>query len=137
MLAIAIAAFVLLEGLTLMGIALVLSLRKRAWLAASRRAWGHVLELREETDRDGAKVRRPVIAFRDNRGQDRTFASRYATAQPQLKLGARVEVLYQAANPDDAEVAVLMAQWGMPIILGIAGILSLASAPVVYLSFRH
>lgn len=81
------------------------------------RATGTVITLEESSDSDGSCCAySPVIEFQAN-GQSYTFESNNASNPPAYKVGQSVPVLYDPADPANAQINRWSERWLMPIIL--------------------
>ncbi|NTU55801.1 MAG: DUF3592 domain-containing protein [Anaerolineales bacterium] len=78
---------------------------------------GKVIRLEESNDSEsGCCVYSPVIEFQAN-GQTFTFEGDNASDPPAYKVGEQVEVIYDPANPDTAQINKWTERWLFPIII--------------------
>jgi hypothetical protein len=78
---------------------------------------GKVIRLEESNDSEsGCCVYSPVIEFEAN-GQTFTFEGDNASDPPAYKVGEQVEVIYDPANPDTAQINKWTERWLFPIII--------------------
>lgn len=102
--------------------------QNRKLQALADHAAGKVVELR----RDGDSTYRPVVSFRTAQGQAVTFATSWATNPPAYRVGDSVNVLYDAAAPDQARIDGFLAFWAGTLILGfVASVFGLLCATLM------
>jgi hypothetical protein len=78
---------------------------------------GTVVDLNESSDPEGSCCTySPVIEFTVN-GKPYIFTGDNATNPPAYQVGEEVEILYDPANPDTAQINKWTERWLMPIIL--------------------
>ena len=70
---------------------------------------------------------RPKVRFTASDGRARTFVSPVGRGKPYVE-GTEVQVAYDPANPDDAEVAGFVANWLVPLAMVAFGAVALATA---------
>lgn len=90
-----------------------LSYRVHSFVGASQHAAGEVVALDE--NEDGAK---PIVRFTDRAGRMVEFQSSVRSKPPSNAVGDRVEVLYDPAKPEGAEINGFFSLWLGPLILG-------------------
>lgn len=130
------AGLMVVQGVVLGVVAYVFFRKRSAKLAACRRMWGDVIDVREHSGGEGP-TKHPVIRYKTERGEEVTFESRFGSSNWEIKPGDRLEILANADNPSDAEVVNFMAQWGLPIVLAIASAGSILGAVAVYVILRR
>lgn len=107
--------------------------QNRRLQAVADHAVGKVVELRRDSD----STYRPVVSFRTAQGQAITFATSWATNPPAYRVGDSVNVIYDAAAPDQARIDSFIAFWAGTLILGfIATIFGLLSAILMVVAKR-
>jgi hypothetical protein len=116
-------------ALLLVGIAVVLfavaaHLVRRATrrLRAGGRAKGVIVGSEETfgSSGDNRPYYRPKVRFAARDGHSHTFVSPVGRGKPYAN-GANVDVVYDPANPEDAEIAGFVAQWLVPLALAAFG----------------
>ena len=70
----------------------------------------------DESNTDGSSTYSPVVEFTAN-GQTYTFESDNASSPPAYQVGETVNVRYDPADPNTAQIDKLTERWLMPIIL--------------------
>ena len=63
----------------------------------------------------------PRVRFVTEDGITKEFQSRVGASPPAYRLGEKVKVLYDPANPYDAQVASFLSLWGLPLLLFVMG----------------
>lgn len=107
--------------------------QNRRLQAVADHAAGKVVELRRDSD----STYRPVVSFRTAQGQPVTFVTSWATNPPAYRVGDSVNVIYDAAAPDQARIDSFIAFWAGTLILGlIATIFGLLSAVLMVVAKR-
>lgn len=81
----------------------------------------------------GGRTLRPVVAFKTYDGQEIKFVSSFSSNPPKYSPGDRVGVLYQAENPQNAEVDTFFAVWGVIFILFLIGSVIFGFALIILL----
>jgi hypothetical protein len=131
-----ITAFMLAEATVFGILSYAFYRKKKSQLAGCERTWGDVMEVKEHAGSEDS-TKHPVIRFRTPRGEDITFESKFGGSNWQVKPGDRLEVFYHPQHPADAEVVSFMAQWALPMIMGVVCVASLIGAPIVFLMLKH
>ena len=116
-------------GLLLAGGLWLLWARTALWFGGAR-ATGEVVELRERmrSDRGESPNFIPVVRFKDPAGVERQFQSRTGGDAKRWPVGTRVPVLFDALDPDKAEIAVPLHFWTAPLGVLLFGLLVLFAA---------
>jgi hypothetical protein len=123
---IAFGSLFLVIGLVLAGVSV-------SFLTDAEKARGTVVALEWRNDSVGTSSRRvrsndkpaayPVVEFTPTDGAPRTFRSTTGSNPPSYEEGDRVEVLYRADSPDDAEINGFASLWLLPLVFGGIGLL--------------
>jgi hypothetical protein len=123
---IAFGSLFLVIGLVLAGVSV-------SFLTDAEKARGTVVALEWRNDSVGTSSRRvrsndkpaayPVVEFTPTDGAPRTFRSSTGSNPPSYEEGDRVEVLYRADSPDDAEINGFASLWLLPLVFGGIGLL--------------
>ena len=79
-------------------------LRTQRFVSSAERAKGTVTDLDMRSDSDGTAYY-PVVSYTTKEGREVTFTSATGGNPPPKRRGDEVEVLYEAANPEEAEKA--------------------------------
>lgn len=99
------------------------------------RARGRIVAMeRFEADEDPPSC--PVVEIATSSGERRRFRSSACVWMP-FGLGDSVDVLYRAADPDDACIDSFWTMWLGPVILGAIGAIASALSLVLALASRH
>ena len=132
-----IAAFTLISGIAFGVFAWVVFQRKKAKLALCQRTVGEVIEVREHhRGGEGGPTKHPIIRYQAGNGETLTFESVFGSSNWKVQPGDRLDILVNENNPADAEVVGFLAQWGLPLVLGIVSLVSIIGAPIVYLVLK-
>jgi hypothetical protein len=78
-----------------------------------------------------------VVEFTSADGTHRTFRSSTGTNPPSYEEGERVEVLYRADSPEDAEIDGFASLWLLPLIFGGIGLVTAGIGTAVALVGRR
>ncbi|MFG2724587.1 DUF3592 domain-containing protein [Streptomyces canus] len=123
---IAFGSLFLVIGLVLAGVSV-------SFLTDAEKARGTVVALEWRNDSVGTSSRKvrsqdkpaayPVVEFTPADGAPRTFRSSTGSNPPSYEEGDRVEVLYRADSPDDAEINGFASLWLLPLVFGGLGLL--------------
>lgn len=100
-------------GVLMLAIAGYLSYRVHSFTSTAQVATGEVVSL--DQNRDGAK---PIVRFTDRQGREVEFQSSVRSKPPSHELGERVQVLYDPAEPAEAELDGFISLWLGPLIVG-------------------
>jgi len=101
-------------GIVFLAVAIAWTTSVNAFLATARTATGQIVDVHSRRDDDGQWMHRPVIRFTVD-GKEHEVAGAVATSwKPEV--GAQVDVLYDPAHPDDANLAGFWSQWLGPVI---------------------
>ncbi len=121
---IAFGALFLVVGVILAGVSV-------SFLADAERARGTVVALEWRNDHDGVSRKKrendkpaayPVVEFTSADGTQRTFRNSTGSNPPSYEEGERVEVLYRADAPEDAQINGFASLWLLPLIFGGIGL---------------
>ncbi|MCQ4207472.1 DUF3592 domain-containing protein [Streptomyces longispororuber] len=114
-------------------IGLVMAGRSISFLTSAERADGTVVALDWESGghsggyrksrSNNGPVAHPVVEFTSADGTSRSFRESTGSNPPSYEVGERVEVLYRADSPEDAQVEGFVSQWLLPLIFGGIGLL--------------
>lgn len=99
--------------------------------ATALRARGTITQLVERHDDHGDSFF-PVFQYLDRGGIKRTVYSNVGTYPPAYKLGDSVEVLYSAGSEDRAQLDDWWFFWGIPLVLGVLGVIYLPVGIVLW-----
>ena len=113
----------------LIGIAIVISaifaiLKVRRQLAGSAKATGKVVDFGKIQGKSGY-LYCPQVVFQIPNGQTFKFQSEVGSQPPAFNVGQQVEVVYQTANPNQAEIDSMMSLWFQPGCMLLMGLLFL------------
>lgn len=89
--------------------------------AAGGRAEGVVIDVVGQRGSRGKVTYRPIVAFTDQTGQRRSFASKVSSSPPSYERGEKVTVLYDPANPADATIDSFVERYLGALMFGIMG----------------
>jgi hypothetical protein len=111
----------------LIGIAVVISgifamLKVRRQLAGSAKATGKVVGFGRIQGKSGY-LYCPQVEFQIPNGQTIKFQSETGSQPPAYNVGQQVEIVYQTANPNKAEIDSMMALWFAPGCMSLMGLL--------------
>jgi hypothetical protein len=122
----------LLGGLCFLAASAYIARQQAVFVRASHKAAGVVIanEWRENTIQSGDETPggwAPIVRFQSAGGYSITFTSDISNyPSPDYAVGERVEVLYDADDPDHAEIDDFLRLWLVPLILfGIGGVMAL------------
>jgi hypothetical protein len=87
--------------------------KRRSQIAHSLPAEGLVTAFATETGRRGL-LYYPLVQFKNSSGQIVSFQSSFGTSQARYSIGQPVKVLYDARNPQEAEIDSLTSLWLVP-----------------------
>ena len=82
---------------------------------------GTVVEMQQQTDKDGTISYSPTFRFRDEVGAEQTVSSSLYASPPEFHIGDTVTVLYSHGNPQSARIDSFWQLWGLPSLAGFAG----------------
>jgi hypothetical protein len=68
----------------------------------------------------------PIVKFWTPSGQEIQFESQFGTLPASHKVGQTVPVLYEPANPQNAEISSAMTKWLVPLSFGLMGLIVLS-----------
>lgn len=117
---ISVAVIFIVLGLFFVGIAFYMYTDQTAFLAVSKTASGTVISNVSHSDDDGYTYS-PVVSFTTKEGELKQFESNNASEPPAYHVGEKIEVLYDPANPDHAQINNFFESWLGCIILGFIG----------------
>jgi len=107
-----------------------------AFSSGTESATGEVVSYREI--RDGDKTRlRPRIKFKTMSGEIVTVEGQFFTGTQRFAIGEKVPMVYRAAKPNEARVALFMDNWLGPCIAVFVGFTGLAGGFLVRRSVRR
>ncbi|MGU3494904.1 DUF3592 domain-containing protein [Xanthobacteraceae bacterium A53D] len=129
----------LLIGLLMLAVSGMLVWRTETFVAEAETAQGVVIDMERFRDSDcrNCYLYSPVVRFEARGGQEITFTTSWRSRPARYSRGERVEVLYPADNPQDAEIVGLMSLWGGSIITGILGLAFSFFGLLFMRIFRH
>jgi len=76
----------------------------------------------------------PVVEFTTVTGEKIRFTSEFGSRPAEHKIGQSVNIRYEAADPQKAEIESTMNRWLVPLILGFIGVIA-GCMGVVFLGF--
>ncbi|MFZ3555307.1 DUF3592 domain-containing protein [Streptomyces sp. BH055] len=127
-------------------VGLILAWSSVSLLREADRATGTVVSLqwrdedigpsRKSRDRDRPAAY-PVVEFAAADGTPYTFRSSTGSNPPSYEEGERVEVLYRADDPEDAQINGFLSLWLLPLIFGGIGLIAAAVAAIVAMVGRR
>jgi len=92
-------------GVVLLAITLWVYSREQAFVAGASHVTGTVVDLSRGSGSSGGSVYYPVFAFRTDRGDSVQVRANAGSNPPSWRVGDRVEVLYDPADPQAARMA--------------------------------
>jgi len=131
-----VAAIELAQGVVFGILAFAVFQKKRAKLAQCHRTQGEVIAVNEKAGSE-ATTYHPVIKYQAPSGEQITFESKYGSSNWKVKVGDRLDILVNRTNPDDSEVEMFMAQWGLSLIFAIISAIGFISAPILFLLMQQ
>ncbi|PBJ09034.1 DUF3592 domain-containing protein [Flavobacterium sp. ACN6] len=111
----------LIIGAALLTGAFFLYQNKSAFLEKAVSVQGTVIEMVAKRS-DNSTTYSPVISFKTKSGQEITFSSSISSNPPSYSVNETVEVLYNPADPKEANINTFSSLWIGPLILGGIGI---------------
>jgi len=108
-------------GACLLAGAIYLYIDKQAFLEKAETAQGTVIEMIPKRSKDSTTYS-PVVSFTTKSGQQITYTSSTSSNPPSYDVGENVQIFYDPANPNDAEINGFFSLWLGVIILGFIGI---------------
>lgn len=94
----------------------------RSFLNSAILTEGTVIDLVESSPND-TTVYQPVISFQDQKGDAIEFKSTTGSNPPSYLPGDKVEVIYEADNPEGASINSFFSLWGGALIVGGIGVI--------------
>lgn len=92
------------------------------------------LERRESgTGSDRSITYAPVFTFSDAKEQEHTIVSSSSSSPVAYEVNEKVEVLYLADEPSEAKLNSFFSLWGLPVILGVIGVMQFFMAGVFFI----
>jgi hypothetical protein len=105
--------------------------------AKGGRAEGRVTAIEGSRNINGKVMYRPHVAFTDTAGQRREFTSRLSSNPPGYTAGEAVAVIYDPANPADAEIDSFASRHLGTLVFGLFGaVFAMLGAVVVVRAVR-
>ena len=102
-------------GLALLGGAVFSALYRRRNLTGRKSAEGEVIELVRRGFNPGSPgIYCPVVRFRAPDGEEYEFESEHGSRPAMHKVGQTVTVLYDPADPENAEIRSALTRWLVP-----------------------
>lgn len=92
--------------------------------AGYKKTEGTVMRMREvpETDNSGVTYA-PVINYKDGAGKEFTYESKHSSDPPDYKVGEKVQLIYDPADPKEVYVDSFREKWVLTIVLFFCGII--------------
>jgi len=86
-----------------------------------------VVDISEQTDTDSegfsSKSYYPVLEFVDQNSQKHKFKGNVGGGKRKYHLDQEIEIIYDPANPTQAQMKNFFTQWVMPVIIVIVGVM--------------
>ena len=95
------------------------------------RTSGTVVEMLQQTDKDGDVTYAPTFRFQDATGIQHTVSSSAYQSPPEFHVGDTVTVLYLRDAPQTARIDSFWQLWGLPSLAGIIGSITLSAGIIV------
>ena len=114
--------FILAVGLLFVAVGLWAAFDTWSFRSESIGGTGEVIDLRTQRPPGEDDRFAPIIEFEATDGQTYVFESRVSQRPAVHAVGDSVEIRYREGAPDDARVDSLVANWLLPIALGVVGI---------------
>ena len=114
----------LVLGAGLLAVAVWGYVSTRRFVAGAARTTGTVIKLAERRETDRGRTRTsyaPVVRFVTARGVHGEFPSRLGSNPPAYRVGDRVPVLYNPADPREAAIATFLSLWLFTLLFGFVG----------------
>src|SRR6218665_1718264 len=105
---------------------------KKAFLEKAESAQGTVIEMIARRS-DNSTTYCPVVRFKAKTGQEITFTSSVSSNPPSYSVDETVEILYDPADPKEANINGFASLWLVPLILGILGTIFFLIGALSYL----
>jgi hypothetical protein len=120
-------------------VAAILALGTRSFLQHATRARATItaLELRTDPEDQTVSYYYPRFVFTTPDGRPFSISSNTGTNPPAFKLGQRVDVLYDPANPGDARIDTAVQLWLVPMVLSFIGLVFICIAAVFLMVERR
>lgn len=125
-------ALLLAEGIAVGIAAYIMFLKKQQKLALYQRTRGDVIEIKESES-----GKHPVVRFQTTNGEVVIFESPFGNSNGQIKVGDRIDILFNPSHPAEAEIVNLLAQWMIPLALAASAAGSIITAPVLFFVLRN
>src|SRR5262245_52955201 len=124
-----------LVGIAALVVAARVHLRSRAVFKEGVTTTGVIVRFAaRDSGTDAGTVQAPIVKFKTRAGEDIEFESSLGSSPMPYGKGEEVPVVYSPEYPRQAEINQPMALWGMELVLGGFGILSLVFALLVLIS---
>lgn len=118
-------------GSALLVVAALLYQHTRSFIGEATTAQGTVIEL-QPVRSDGSTTYRPVVRFKDQRGETIEFSSSSSSSPPSYSRGEIVTVLYRPGNPQDAQIDGFFSLWGGSVIVaGLGSVFGLIGGGII------
>ncbi|MFC1878813.1 DUF3592 domain-containing protein [Chloroflexota bacterium] len=112
----------LMGGALLIG-AVFAAFYQRRKFAGRQPAEGQVIELVREMFNPGSPgIYCPVVRFAAPSGEEIEFKSEHGSRPSMYKVGQKVTVLYDPANPEQAEIRSKVGRWLVPAVMTFIGL---------------
>ncbi|WJS94153.1 DUF3592 domain-containing protein [Flavobacterium johnsoniae] len=108
-------------GACLLAGAIYLYIDKQAFLEKAETTQGTVIEMIPKRSKDSTTYS-PVVSFTTKSGQEIAYTSSTSSNPPSYNVGENVQIFYDPANPNKAEINGFFSLWLGVIILGFIGI---------------
>ncbi len=125
-----------LIGLAMLVGAFLLVSSTRQFLAHSVSAKGVVIDLVSSRDSKGSVTYSPTVEFTTLDAQKITFQSGMGSNPPSYSVGESVDLLYDAAQPNQARINSFFSLWGAATIVGGLGFVFFLVGVGIFLSQR-
>ena len=131
--------FFMLISVILFGWGIYSYMDKSANFVNYKKSEGTVIRMREvpPTDNSG-ETYAPVIKYKDASGKEYTYESKHSSDPPDYKVGEKVQLIYDPADPEEVYVDSFREKWVLTIVLFICGIVVFPiSTWMIYTGFRR
>lgn len=127
-----ISSFLLVEGIVLCGIASFLYSRVLKREKTWKKTNGQIIEILEKPGNKGGIIKKPVVRYQTWNGDSVVFENRFGSSNWKIQVGDVVEIMVDPEEPQKAEVIHFVSQKGIPMVLFIAGLVSVVLSGFFY-----
>ena len=122
----------ILTGIFLLGLSFHFYVSTSSYLKSAKSVEGTVIKLLPIEDDENNTTYAPVFEFKDQAGQSHVIESSLGRNPPAFEKGQKVEVLYDPASPQNAKLNEFFSLWGVAVIVGFIGMLSLIFGLILF-----